>query len=62
MGSDGVEPPESEDSRFTVCPATNYGITTQRIKNAANGSRTHTVSLPADFKSAASAYSAIAAY
>lgn len=32
MGSDGVEPPESEDSRFTVCPATNYGITTPRIK------------------------------
>lgn len=27
MGSDGVEPPESEDSRFTVCPATTYGIT-----------------------------------
>ena len=61
MGSDGVEPPESEDSRFTVCPATNYGITTLN-PSAANGSRTHTVSLPADFKSAASAYSAIAAY
>ena len=26
MGRDGVEPPESEDSRFTVCPATTYGI------------------------------------
>ena len=22
MGGDGVEPPESKDSRFTVCPAT----------------------------------------
>lgn len=27
MGSDGVEPPESEDSAFTVRPATTYGIT-----------------------------------
>lgn len=27
MDSDGVAPPESEDSRFTVCPATTYGIT-----------------------------------
>lgn len=26
MGRDGVEPPESGDSRFTVCPATTYGI------------------------------------
>ena len=34
MGSDGVEPPESEDSRFTVCPATIYGITTQKYKYA----------------------------
>lgn len=27
VGSDGVEPPESNDSRFTVCPASIYGIT-----------------------------------
>ena len=27
MDSDGVAPPESEDNRFTVCPATAYGIT-----------------------------------
>lgn len=27
VGGDGVEPPESEDNRFTVCPATTYGIT-----------------------------------
>ena len=26
MGDDGVEPPESEDNRFTVCPAPTYGI------------------------------------
>lgn len=25
---DGVAPPESEDSRFTACPATTYGIPT----------------------------------
>lgn len=29
MGSDGVEPPEPEGSRFTVCPASTYSITTQ---------------------------------
>ena len=29
MGGDGVEPPEPEDSRFTVCPATTYGISSQ---------------------------------
>lgn len=27
VGSDGVEPPESNDSKFTVCPASIYGIT-----------------------------------
>ena len=26
MGRDGLEPTESEDTRFTVWPATNYGI------------------------------------
>lgn len=26
MDRDGVEPPESEDNRFTVCPAPTYGI------------------------------------
>ena len=26
VGGDGVEPPELESSRFTVCPATTYGI------------------------------------
>ena len=26
VGRDGVEPPESNDSRFTVCPASIYGI------------------------------------
>ena len=26
MGADGVEPPEPKGSRFTVCPATSYGI------------------------------------
>ena len=26
MEEDGVEPPESEDTRFTVWPATTYGI------------------------------------
>lgn len=26
IGRDGVEPPESEDNRFTVCPASTYGI------------------------------------
>lgn len=31
MDRDGVEPPESEDSRFTVCPATTYGITVHII-------------------------------
>lgn len=28
VGGDGVEPPESFDSRFTVCPAAIYGIST----------------------------------
>lgn len=27
VGGDGVEPPEPFGSRFTVCPATTYGIT-----------------------------------
>ena len=26
MGKDGVAPPEPEGNRFTVCPATIYGI------------------------------------
>ena len=26
VGVDGVAPPESKDNRFTVCPATIYGI------------------------------------
>ena len=26
MGEDGVEPPEPEGTRFTVWPATTYGI------------------------------------
>ena len=29
MGRDGVAPPESEDTWFTVKPATIYGITTR---------------------------------
>ena len=29
---DGVAPPESEDSRFTVCPAPTYGIPTHIYK------------------------------
>ena len=28
VGRDGVEPPESEDNRFTVYPAPTYGIST----------------------------------
>ena len=31
VGGDGVEPPESSDSRFTVCPAAIYGISTHLL-------------------------------
>ena len=32
VGADGVEPPEPEDSRFTVCPATTYGLNTHILE------------------------------
>ena len=28
VGGGGLEPPEPKGNRFTVCPATNYGIPT----------------------------------
>ena len=34
MGRDGVEPTESEDNRFTVCPASTYGISSHTCNPA----------------------------
>lgn len=39
VGQDGVAPPEFENSRFTVYPATTYGILTHSAKNGTNSSR-----------------------
>lgn len=33
VGGDGVEPPEANANRFTVCPAPTYGITTHIKSN-----------------------------
>lgn len=62
VGREGLEPPESLDTRFTVSPATSYSLPTH-TNGTDRGTRTlKHFFLPLDFKSSVYTYSTISAY